>query len=84
MLWTRKSIEIRERDKYLCQVCLREGVYNFEGLQVHHAVPLEQDYDKRLDNDTLITLCAYHHEMAERKEISKEVIMGIIAEQERL
>jgi len=84
MAWTRKSIEIRERDKYLCQVCLREGVYNYECLEVHHAIPLEEDFDRRLDNDALVTLCEQHHEMAERREIGREVIMGIIDEQENI
>lgn len=80
--WQRKREEIRERDRYLCQVCLREGRYNYEYLEVHHAVPLEEDFDKRLDNGSLITLCQRHHEMAECGEIPRRMIMRIINEQE--
>ena len=38
--WNRKRLEIRARDNYLCQICIRElygtrRKYNCEGLQVH-------------------------------------------------
>jgi 5-methylcytosine-specific restriction endonuclease McrA len=85
--WQKKREEIKERDKYLCQVCIRKlydtkNQYNYNDLEVHHAISLEEDFDKRLDNDNLITLCEEHHEMSERGEIPREVIMNIIAEQE--
>lgn len=86
-LWQHKREEIRERDLHLCQVCVRnlyntESEYNFTNLSVHHAVPIESDYDLRLCNDNLITLCSYHHELAESHKIPYEVIKGIIEEQE--
>lgn len=80
--WQRKREEIKERDKYLCQVCFRNNKYNYNDLEVHHAISLEEDFDKRLDNDNLITLCEEHHEMAESGEISRGMILNIIAEQE--
>ena len=40
-----------------------------DGLSVHHIIPLAADFDKRLDDDNLITLCRYHHEQAERGTI---------------
>lgn len=85
--WQRKRAEIKERDKYLCQVCIRKlydttNQFNYNDLEVHHAVSLEEDFDKRLDNDNLIALCEGHHEMAECGEIPKEVIQNIIKEQE--
>lgn len=87
--WKRKSIRIRERDHYLCQVCLR-GLYQFsdgspltyDGVSVHHAVPLTQAWDARLSDDNLLTLCSLHHEMAERGEIPLKEIRAIIREQE--
>lgn len=87
--WQRKREEIKERDNHLCQVCIRllydtRNRYNYSDLEVHHAVPLEEDFDKRLDNDNLITICERHHEMAERNEIPRGVILGIIEEQESL
>ncbi len=85
--WQRKREEIRARDLQLCQICIRElyettNKYTYNDLSVHHAVPLEEDYDKRLDNDNLITICDSHHEKAESGEIPMEVILQIIAEQE--
>lgn len=84
--WQRKRDEIRQRDSNLCQVCIRQMFggrqYTYEDLSVHHGIPLEEDFDKRLDNDNLITLCGYHHEMAEKGAIPREIILKIIAEQE--
>ena len=82
--WTEKSKSIRKRDNYLCQVCLT-GKYNtnyqytYNELEVHHIVPIEEDYTKRLDSNNLITLCRYHHEMAEANEISKEELLSMLS-----
>lgn len=85
--WTDKAIEIKQRDCYLCQICLRNRYntlqqYNCKGLSVHHAVGINQDWDKRLDNDNLITLCSQHHRMCEDGEIPAAEVFEIIAEQE--
>lgn len=87
-LWQRKRMEIKQRDLYLCQICIRElyntiTKYNTEELEVHHNVPINEDYDKRLDNDNLLTVCNFHHEMCESGEIPREVVQQIINEQER-
>ena len=81
--WKKKSIEIKERDKYLCRVCINNlyntiNVYNYNKLEVHHIVPIQEDYNKRLDNDNLITLCSYHHHMAELGEISRKELFKLI------
>lgn len=81
--WLNKSIEIRQRDKYLCVVCMNNlyhtiNQFNFNKLEVHHITPIEEDYNKRLDNDNLITLCAYHHKMAECGDIPKEELYKLI------
>ena len=73
-MWRGKREQIRRRDKNLCQVCIRnlygtDRQYNYENLSVHHAIPIETDYDKRLDDDNLLTVCGMHHEMAESGEI---------------
>ena len=85
--WQQKRDEIKERDLYLCQVCIRKlyntnDQFNFSDLSVHHAVPLEVDFEKRLDNDNLLTICGRHHEMAESGEIPRKEILKIIKEQE--
>src|SRR4051812_15779288 len=64
--WTNKRKQINERDKHLCQVCIRKlynthQQYNFTNIEVHHIVPIAEDYHKRLDDDNLICLCSYHH-----------------------
>jgi hypothetical protein len=77
--WRMKSEEIRSRDFHVCRVCEAGGhgtfggtKYNSKGLSVHHITPLAEDFDKRLDNDNLITLCSWHHEMAERGDIPRD------------
>lgn len=83
--WTNKSIEIRQRDRYLCQVCLRNlyntlSFLNYKTVEVHHITPIEEDYDRRLDNDNLISLCSYHHKMADKGQIPREELYGIVKE----
>lgn len=86
-IWQNKRKEIRERDKQVCQICIRQ-LYNYsrqyetDDLSVHHIIPLYKDWDKRLDNDNLITLCLFHHEMAECGEIYEEELLQIAKEQE--
>lgn len=86
-LWHKKREEIKKRDLYLCQICIRElyntvTKYNTEELSVHHNIPINEDYNKRLDNNNLLTLCDYHHKMCEKREISREEVQRIIDEQE--
>lgn len=74
----------------MCQVCIRNlydaanaaKQYNYEDLSVHHAIPIDQDYSKRLDDDNLLLLCGRHHEMAESGKIPYDEIKKIIDEQE--
>lgn len=82
--WAEKSKSIRERDKHLCQICLTGKYdtnyrYTYKQLEVHHIIPIEEDYSKRLDSMNLITLCSYHHRMAEKGLISKEELQEIVA-----
>lgn len=84
--WEKKSLEIRERDHFLCQACIRNlpgtiRKLNYDNLSVHHAVPICKNWDARLDNNNLITLCSVHHEMAESGQITLKTIRSIIDEQ---
>ena len=70
MLWQSTREYIKERDRYLCQACLRdaEGTivrYNSDGLEVHHIQPLYSHYELRIEGTNLITLCGYHHQQAD-------------------
>ena len=81
--WTKKSIEIRQRDKYLCKVCMANRhntirQFNYDKLEVHHIIPIHEDYNKRLDNDNLITLCNYHHKLAEDGQITRDELSELI------
>jgi len=80
--WREKRNQIIERDKYLCQMSLREDPprYVYTNLEVHHIMPIEEDWDKRLDDDNLITLSEEYHEKAERGEISREILIEIARE----
>lgn len=85
--WQKKREEIKKRDLYLCQICIRELYntvikYNTKDLSVHHNIPINEDYDKRLDNDNLLTVCDYHHKMCESGKIPREEVQIIIDEQE--
>lgn len=86
--WKVKAEEIKRRDLYMCQVCSRkryatERQYNTENLSVHHIIPLATDFDYRLDDDYLITLCSRHHSMAEDGDIPAQELIEIVAEQEQ-
>ena len=86
--WTNKSLEIRQRDKFLCQVCLRNryntlSFLNYKTVEVHHITPIEEDYNRRLDNDNLISLCSYHHKMADKGQIPREELYEIVEEVEK-
>ena len=81
--WHQKSLDIRERDNNLCQACIAnifntQTIYNFDKLEVHHIIPLEEDADKGLDDDNLITLCCYHHKLADKNIIPRYIIYKLL------
>ena len=83
--WLNKSLEIRRRDRFLCRVCeanLYNTIqrFNYNELDVHHIEKLSDNFNKRLDNDNLITLCRYHHKMADDNKIPKEALYKLISE----
>jgi 5-methylcytosine-specific restriction enzyme A len=75
--WKKKREEIKTRDKFLCQNCLKNGKYTFEKLEVHHIRPISKAWHKRLENTNLITLCSGCHKMAEYLEINPSDLMKI-------
>lgn len=52
-------------------------------MQVHHAIPINDNEELKLDNGNLITLCSMHHAMCEKEEIPYCEVKKIIDEQER-
>ena len=85
--WTKMSRQIRDRDNYLCQICLRNmymtsKTLTYNALSVHHIVPLAEDPTRALDPANLITLCPLHHELAEDGTITREELSQIAQEQQ--
>lgn len=76
--WGNKREQIKDRDGYLCQVCKHNKKYTYDGLEVHHIVGLAEDFDLRLDDENLITLCVDHHKQADRGEIKKEYLIWLL------
>ena len=71
-------MQIRERDNYLCLMCKINDKYVYNDVSVHHIVPLAEEWDIRLDDDNLITLCGTHHEEAESGKIKREQLIALI------
>lgn len=80
--WQVKREHIKELDLHMCVVCAEDIVankdYAYDDLEVHHIEPLEEAYDKRLDDDNLATLCKHHHELAEKGEITRKKLKELI------
>ena len=85
--WIKKSTEVKQKAKYLCEVCL-EGTYNtinlltYKDLETHHIEPIGENFDKRLDNDNLIVLCQQHHKMAEKGDIPRDYLLKLAKQRE--
>lgn len=82
--WKKKAIEIKERDKWCCQVC-KSGKYpigtrelNYRNLEVHHIEKLRDNIYAGLEDDNLITLCQVHHRMADKGEIPAAELKKLI------
>ncbi|MDE6500786.1 MAG: HNH endonuclease [Ruminococcus sp.] len=76
--WQQKRKSILKRDFYLCRICLAESHLTYENLSVHHIVSLKNNFDLRLDDNNLITLCNVHHEQAEKGKISADILHNLI------
>ena len=79
--WAKVRAEVLERDGYRCRVCEARHEprrYNPKRLSVHHIVPLADDMSRAEDAGNLITLCDKHHGQADRGEISKNFLFGLI------
>ena len=79
-IWRKKRNAIVDRDYHLCRVC-NEGSYGVYGvpglntqLEVHHIEPLEECFERRLDDANLVTCCSGHHKMAEAGAIPKDYL----------
>lgn len=76
--WTKKAKQIKDDAHGLCEVCLAEGIYTYDGLEVHHIVKIRDNKDGLLDDDNLITLCTYHHKKADAGEIDPDYLKTLV------
>ena len=72
------TARVKERDHYLCRMCLAEGRITRDNLSVHHIVPLHEQFDLRLDDENLVTLCGKCHRLADAGAISREKLREIV------
>lgn len=52
----------------LCELCLKDGIVR-EAREIHHIVPINENWNKRLDYDNLLALCSDCHN-AQHERIS--------------
>ncbi|MCX7771772.1 MAG: HNH endonuclease, partial [Clostridia bacterium] len=69
---------IKELDSYLCRVCRDKNRYVYNNLECHHIVSLEDNFELRLENGNLITVCERCHEKSEKGIISKDYLFNLI------
>lgn len=82
--WQKTRDYVRERDGNVCALCKinYEGTVRrieYQGLSVHHIEPIKNDENKAFLYENLITLCGVHHRMAEKGNISKELLLKLAA-----
>ncbi|MBE5969750.1 MAG: HNH endonuclease [Lachnospiraceae bacterium] len=75
--WTRKSLEVREKANFLCEVCKDNNKYVYDDLEVHHIVKVKEDETKLLDNYNLICLCQECHKKAEKNLIERAYLEAL-------
>ena len=75
--FTQKSRQIKEESGNLCAVCLSEGKLTYDNLETHHITKLRDAPDLLLEDDNLVCLCRQHHIMADRGEISEDILRGL-------
>ena len=76
--WFNKSQEIKLLDSHCCLVCKSLGLISPTYLEVHHINKVRNDYDKRLENNNLITLCVFHHKQADTNKIASSELHSLI------
>jgi 5-methylcytosine-specific restriction endonuclease McrA len=58
--WQQRSKEVLKEYHYQCQLCKHEGKVEVAE-EVHHIIPLSENFDLRLEWDNLIPLCKACH-----------------------
>jgi len=80
--WKKKSVDIRERANYLCEVCKDQGVINYNDIEVHHIEKIKDNKDRLIDDYNLICLCSLHHRLADSGKIDSNYLKKLACERE--
>lgn len=78
--WTQKAKQIKRDSLGLCEVCRKQGVYTYDGLEVHHITKITDDPNGLLEDDNLITLCVKHHKEADAGKIEADYLRELVRE----
>lgn len=81
--WTKKAKQIKADAMGLCEVCRAQGIYTYNGLEVHHITKLKDDPNGLLEDDNLIALCVYHHKQADDGELDADYLRKLVKERRR-
>jgi len=66
--WADKRLEIMKIDNFTCLKCQKNDSKVHASFNVHHIIPLSVDWEQRLVNNNLITLCVSCHKETFGKE----------------
>lgn len=78
--WTQKAKQIKKQSNYLCALCLLEGRYTYDDLEIHHITKVKDEPNRLLDNDNLVCLCKQCHERADQGKVDKELLERLARE----
>ncbi|MGW7926222.1 HNH endonuclease [Staphylococcus xylosus] len=59
--WRKKRKQILLRDNYMCQECVKYGTISTDNLIVHHKKEIKKDWENRLKESNLVTICTACH-----------------------
>ena len=67
--WKALRQRVKARANGLCELCLKEGRISYYK-DIHHIIPIKEDWNKRLDISNLICVCRDCHKKL-HKELKK-------------
>ncbi len=62
--WIELKEYVLSKQNYLCQDCLEKGIITTSNLEVHHIIPIKENFNLSLDEDNLRVLCRSCHKKA--------------------
>ncbi|MBR5094460.1 MAG: hypothetical protein IK095_05145 [Oscillospiraceae bacterium] len=75
--FAKRSKEIKERQAYLCPICVEAGDLRPKPIETHHIKKLRTHPELLLEDENLIALCEEHHRAADAGKIAEERLRDI-------